>query len=207
MGKLLEDREFKPGTTGWTAEDLEHPEIEKLWNANHYEIVEGVLAQMPPAYFDGQASLMELVALIRNHLVRRKLKGCWAPEADFIVGETRVAKPDMVLLLSDKLEAQRAMNRRLGKTQFKYGRIRVAPTLVIESVSAGHESHDRVLKRRWYAEFGVRNYWILDGLGQTLECLILDGEEYKLDVMGRKSEKIRPQAFPGLVIPLGKIWL
>jgi Uma2 family endonuclease len=123
------------------------------------------------------------------------------------VDNERLAKPDAMLLVADDLKRQAAINSKLGKKGTKYGRIRIAPTLLIESVSIGHEKHDRSLKRRWYAEFGVKNYWILDAFRKTLECLILEGGSYKLDVMGRKSEKIRPRAFRGLVISLGKIWV
>lgn len=207
MGKLLQDREFKAGSTGWTVRDLDDPEIERLWNSNHFEIVEGVLAEMPPAYFDGQASLMNLIMTVQAHMARRKIRGSWATEVDFIVGEAKVARPDVMLLLNDKLREQASIQLKRGPNQMKYGRVRVAPTLVIESVSPGHEKHDRILKRRWYSEFGVKNYWILDGFHQTLECLILDDQAYKLDVMGRRAEKIRPKAFPGLILPLAKLWV
>jgi Uma2 family endonuclease len=207
MGKPLTEREFKPGSTGWTVQDLDDPAIERLWEASHYEIVEGVLAEMPPAYFDGHAALTRLIMMVQKHLDRRGIKGDWGSEVDFIVDVARLAKPDAMLLVQDDLKRQAAINAKVGKRGTKYGRIRVAPTLLIESVSMGHETHDRALKRRWYAEFGVRNYWILDAFRKTLECLVLDDRSYKLDVMGRKSEKIRPRAFPGLVIALGKLWV
>ena len=44
---------FEPGTTGWTASDLDDPAIEREWFRGRYEIVEGVLTKMPPAYFTG----------------------------------------------------------------------------------------------------------------------------------------------------------
>jgi Uma2 family endonuclease len=208
MGKpLTTEREFKPGSTGWTVDDLNDPLIERLWEQNHYEIVEGVLAEMPPAYFDGHGALMRLMMVVQKHLDKRGIKGDWGSEVDFIVNVERLAKPDAMLLVQGDLRRQAALNAKLGKKGTKYGRIRVAPTLLIESVSIGHEKHDRSLKRRWYAEFGVKNYWILDAFRKTLECLILEHGHYKLDVMGRKSEKVRPCSFPGLVISLGKIWV
>lgn len=47
-------RPFEPGTTGWTVHDLDDPEIERQWFEGRYEIVEGVLTKMPPAYFTGE---------------------------------------------------------------------------------------------------------------------------------------------------------
>lgn len=37
------DKPFEPGTTGWTAADLDDPRIEREWFRGRYEIVEGVL--------------------------------------------------------------------------------------------------------------------------------------------------------------------
>ena len=88
----------------------------------------------------------------------------------------------------------------------RFGRIVVPPTLVVESVSRGHELHDRETKRGWYAQAGVPHYWILDGFGRTLECLLLDGREYRVDVAGRDAEELRPSLFPRLVIRLGELW-
>ena len=82
----------------------------------------------------------------------------------------------------------------------------VPPTLVIESVSWGHEAHDRDTKRRWYAEGKIPNYWILDAQEKSLECLVLDGQDYRVDQTGRDRDEVRPAAFGGLVIPLVKLW-
>ena len=45
-------REFKPGTTGWSIDDLDDPEIERLWTGGRFEMVEGVLAEMAAPYFN-----------------------------------------------------------------------------------------------------------------------------------------------------------
>ena len=89
----------------------------------------------------------------------------------------------------------------------RFGRLIVAPNLIIESVSKGHEDHDRDVKRRWYADARVPNYWILDGYGKSLECLVFDGRSYRVDQSGKKSDVLYPSAFRGLEIPLAKIWL
>ena len=86
MTIAVEHREFIPGTTGWTVDDLDDPDIEKLWFQGRYEIVEGVLTQMAPAYFDGGSALEELLFLIRTHIEAHKLGGKLATEVDLILG-------------------------------------------------------------------------------------------------------------------------
>lgn len=87
-----------------------------------------------------------------------------------------------------------------------FGRILVPPTLVIESISLGHEAHDRETKRVWYAEARIPNYWLLDAQQRTLEWLVLAGDDYRLDSAGRDSNEVGPAMFPGLTIPLSKLW-
>jgi Uma2 family endonuclease len=52
--------------------------------------------------------------------------------------------------------------------------IDVAPDWICEIVSPSNAAHDRVRKRRLYAEHGVAFYWLLDPLERTLEALRLE---------------------------------
>lgn len=198
---------FVPGTMGWTEDDLDDPEIERQWLGGRFEIIDGVLAAMPPPYLDGGVALQSLVFVIQTHLKAQGSNGRFAPEADVVLGQDRVARVDSVYLAEPDLQQQEvAQQQRKKGRNLKYGRIRVRPTLVIESVSLGHEQHDRVTKRRWFAEFGVPNYWILNAYAKTLECLVLDGKSYRVDQQGRDNDELRPSLFPGLVIPLKEVW-
>jgi Uma2 family endonuclease len=78
--------------------------------------------------------------------------------------------------------------------------------MIVESVSRGNELHDREIKRRWYGEFGVQNYWLLDSHGRSLECLRLQGAEFVTDQLGHDHDEVKPNSFPGLVIPLRDVW-
>jgi Uma2 family endonuclease len=99
----------------------------------------------------------------------------------------------------DEAHRKRARNPRL-----RFGRIRVPPTLIIESVSIGHEDHDRETKRQWYAEAGVPNYWIISAFERSLECLKLVNEKYEIDAAGRAPEQVRPSLFPGACHSTGR---
>jgi Uma2 family endonuclease len=200
-------REFIPGTTGWSVDDLDDPEIEKLWFQGRYEIVEGVLTVMPAAYFDGGVALQNLLHLLRLHTDTHRLGSQVATEVDLILNKRRLPVVDAILLSPEDREKQKQAHSQTGRRKsLKYGRILVPPTLVIESISFGHESHDRETKRQWYAEAKIPNYWLLDAQQRSLECLVLDGSEYRVDQSGRDDVEIRPSMFPGLVIPLSKLW-
>jgi Uma2 family endonuclease len=202
-----EKREFVIGTTGWTADDLEDPEVERHWDEGRYEIVEGVLTHVAAANFDGGAALINLVTLLKAHVEAAGLGGMFAAETDVVLESMRVPRVDAVYLSAEALARQEAVNATRPRRRGRYGRVRVPPTLAIEALSPGHESHDRRTKRRWYAEAGVAHYWLLDGYEKTLECLVLQQGAYRTEQHGRASDEIRPTLFPGLIIPLGRIWL
>ena len=197
---------FEPGTTGWTASDLDDPAIEREWFRGRYEIVEGVLTKRPPAYFTGGESLFKLMVQVHQHCEAHGPKGSFATEVDIVIDEPRVAVSDAVFLTAEQRVRQDEASRRAGKKDAERTRILIPPLLIIESTSPGHELHDRRTKLRWYAEFGVANYWILDAFDRKLDCYVLESGNYRSDQSGGQSDELRPSAFPGLAIRLSELW-
>jgi Uma2 family endonuclease len=201
-----EPRPFIPGTTGWTAADLDDPRIEREWFQGRYEIIEGVLTTMPAAYFDGQFAVSNLIFLLKNHLRTLGQPSAFATEVDIVVEAARVVVADEVYLTPADREFQAAAARREGRKDLKRTRILVPPTLVIESVSPGHEDHDERLKLGWYARFGVRHYWLLNAFRGTIRCLRLDGTAYVEDANVSGNATFTTSLFPGLQIDLNEVW-
>jgi len=54
-----------------------------------------------------------------------------------------------------------------------------APDLTVEVISPGTSRHDRTRKKATCARFGVREYWIVDPLAESIEIFVLDGREYQ----------------------------
>jgi len=205
----IEERTFTPGTTGWSAEDLLDPEIERLWEIGSYEIVEGVLTIVPPAQFASSSSLLNLLFLVTRFMDDNGIEGQFGIEADYIISSHRVARTNALLLMEADFRRHRRTSQvsRRYKRKGRIGRITQPPTLVIELISLGHERHDRVVKRGWYEEAGVPHFWILDEVNQTLECYRHDAVKFMLDAKGRGDDTVRPSLFKGLSIPLQRLWI
>ena len=124
-------RPFKPGTTGWTASDLDDPQIEREWFKGHYEIVEGVLTTMPPAYFAGGNAAANLIFLLKAHSKSQKLGWRFATETDIVIDDLRVPRVDAVMLTPSDAKRQEQAARAMGKVDPKRVRILVPPTLII----------------------------------------------------------------------------
>jgi Uma2 family endonuclease len=185
---------------------LDDPQIEAQWFGGRYEIIEGVLTMMAPAYFAGGSALANLLFAIQRHLEQKGTPGRIAPDVDIIMAEARVVVADAVMMTPEDMYRQAEAVAKFMRSDPQCTRILVPPTLVIESVSPGHETHDTRTKRGWYAEFGVPNYWILDAFHRTLECLVLSAGGYQLDQFGTNVDVLRPKCFPGLGIDLKRLW-
>ena len=206
MGAAATIRPFTPGTLGWSASDLDDAEIAREWSAGSYEIVEGVLTTMSPAYFAGGNAVVNLMFLLKSYSSERGLGWRFAAEPEIIVDEIRVARADGAMLTPADAKRQEDAVRAAGKSDPKLARLLVPPTLVIESVSPGHELHDHRTKRSWYAGFGVTHYWIVDAFNRTLECLRLNGDRYDVEATGAQDDVLEPASIPGLRIPLREVW-
>ena len=79
------------------------------------------------------------------------------------------------------------------------------PDLVVEVLSQDR-ARDLVMKRGWYAEAGIPEYWILDPVNDTITVLELAGGRYvERAVLGR-NDILTTAAIPGFALPLGQIF-
>ena len=197
---------LQPGTMGWSAADLEDPQILRLWEQGRYEIIDGVLITMPAAYFRGGRCAFVLATLLRIYLRERGQRCEFAGEADIQLNQLRRVRADFACVIGDDLSRFAALKFIAEGTDWRDHALIIPPTLVIESVSKGHEAHDRETKRNWYAGFGVRLYWIVDAYAKSLECLSLKDGRYVDDGTGRGADTVTPSSMPGFIIPLTEVW-
>ncbi len=197
---------LQPGTLGWTSADVDDPAINALWSRGRYEILDGVLTVVPPAYYYGGGVADNLKFLLRTHFAGQ-VRCSTSAEVDIAVTATQVVRADAVAIWGDDLPRLESLRFPAPRTHWSEHVLTLPPTLVIEAVSQGHDAHDRQTKRRWYAGFGVRHYWIVDGLRHTLDCLLLDAGRYRDDGAGRDGAVVRPTSLDGLAIPLADVWV
>jgi len=197
---------LQPGTIGWRVSDLDDSAVEHAWFNGRYEILQGVLTVIPPAYFMGGNAPFNLLAMLKAYTKARGTGERIAMEVDVVIDDRRVVVADGVVLSHDDQRRQEAAARIAHRHDPRRTRVLVPPTLILESLSPGHEEHDLETKRGWYAEFGVSHYWVLDAYQKSLDCLRLDAGAYVVDVQGTNDGSLNPSAFPGLTIPLSEIW-
>jgi Uma2 family endonuclease len=84
--------------------------------------------------------------------------------------------------------------------------ITLVPDWVCEILSPSTASYDNIIKRRFYAEIGVRHVWYVDPARKELEvCRLVDGKWLQLGVYGA-DEKVRGEPFEEVEIDLAEWW-
>lgn len=161
---------------------------------------------MPAARFRGGSVTVMLTFILQDHLRQQHVPCKFASETDIEVSSPRVVRADAALVWGSDLAKFDALKFDDPRTDWRDYPLKLPPTLVIESISRGHELHDRRTKFRWYAEFGVQHYWIVDAYARRLDCLVLDPPSYRTDASGSGDEQVQPPAFPGLKIELRDVW-
>jgi Uma2 family endonuclease len=146
----------KPAGT-WVYEDL----FSLPDDGRRYEIIEGVLYEMPAPGWDHATTIMNLISLLlpvvtaMGGLLRTAAVDVFFEGADPV-------QPDILVLLSG------------WQGQVQQRGPQGAPDLLIEVLSPSNRGHGLVTKRALYSRAGVREYWIVDPVSQTVELLTLN---------------------------------
>ncbi len=78
------------------------------------------------------------------------------------------------------------------------------PDLVVEILSKSTGRRDRGIKKGRYEACGVREYWIVDPVGQTVEQYLQ--REGRLALVGRQVERIPLEIVGDVTVDLNRVW-
>ena len=168
--------------TGLTIADLEAmPD-----DGRRYELIGGAIVMTPAPGVDHQRVSRRLQRLLEDAWPAMEIFN--APIDLDLPGEQRV-EPDLVVV-------------ERGRTG---PRLQLPVGLVVEVVSPGSQTNDRVTKRAAYAEAGIPAYWIVDPARGVVTCLRLEGGEYRVVAEGSRVGVESPVALrvdlPALLEP------
>ena len=116
-------------------------------------------------------------------------------EAKYKVRRDRGRKPDITVYLT---------RRKLPRE----GVVTIPPDIAVEVVTATprDERRDRIEKMDEYAAFGIRYYWILDPMLQSLEVFELTGDRYARAARATEGTMRDVPGCEGLSIDLDALW-
>ena len=124
------------------------------------ELAYGVLREPPAPFFSHQQLVFRVASLLQDHVEPRGLGRVGLAPIDVILDAERalVVQPDVLFVATERLSIIR-------------DQVWGAPDLVVEVLSVGTESRDRHEKLGWYRQYGVREYWIVDLMDESVTVI------------------------------------
>jgi Uma2 family endonuclease len=160
---------------------------------DRHELIDGELFVTPMPLMKHQAVSSNIVYALEQH-VRNNALGVvrTAPTGVRLASDTLLI-PDACFVASARLAI-------LGDWL-----IEGPPDLVVEILSRGTRRRDRETKREVYARFGVREYWIIDPVANSVTILVLSGESFVEAPLG-EGDVIQSRVLPDLGLALDEVF-
>ena len=160
--------EVRPLPIRYTVDDLDFmPEDD-----NRYELIGGKLIVSHAPHLDHQKLASNLHIEFGIYL-RKNPIGIIVETPGIIFSLDDAVIPDLVFATHETIE-----KTVIGEGKKFEGKFNAAPELLIEILSYGKKDieRDRVHKRELYGKYRVKEYWVVDGMFNTIEVYRLTAE-------------------------------
>ncbi|MSQ07289.1 MAG: Uma2 family endonuclease, partial [Dehalococcoidia bacterium] len=121
-----------------------------------YQLLDGELIVAPAPNSRHQTVSRDVFIALHQFISVHRLGEVWYAPFDVVLSEHDVTQPDILFVSYDRANIITPAN------------IQGAPELVVEVLSPSTQQDDRGYKRRVYGRHGVREYWIVDPVGETI---------------------------------------
>jgi Uma2 family endonuclease len=123
---------------------------------------------MSPSPIWKHQDIVKIILFRIESYLRKNPAGKVLSDVDIYINEKNVYRPDIFFVAEEQMDI-------LGDDGYVHG----APHLVIEVLSPGTSKYDKTKKKEIYAEYGVKEYWLIDP--QTLQCtgFVNEGTSFK----------------------------
>ncbi len=190
--------EVRPLPIRYTVDDLEFmPD-----DTNRYELIGGKLFVTRMPKIDHQLLITSFLVVFAEYLHKNPIgEIVSAPGVIFSIEDSVI--PDVVFATHETIESK------VGRYGEKFdGYFTAAPEILIEILTFSKKDfeRDRVIKRDLYGKYGVKEYWVVDGMFNTIEVYRL--EEKGLDRIKRFEihESIETPILPDFSLKLTDIF-
>lgn len=165
--------------------------------ARQYELLDGEILMVPAPTTRHQLIAGNIHAMLHVHARRSGLGVVLSPPIDVVFGEgdaREIVQPDVLFVSRPRygiiVEAE----------------VRGAPDLVVEVLSPSTATRDLTYKKHLYGRYGVREYWIVDPILETLDLYASKRGSFDQPRTMRASESFSSALFEGLVISLEDVF-
>ena len=159
-----------------------------------YELIGGEFYMAPAPLIRHQVILRTLLSLLWPFVRDNGLGQVYSAPVDVIFSNEDVLQPDLIFVAADRqgIVTERACEG--------------APDLVIEILSPSTGQRDRELKRKVYANYGVKEYWLVDPESHSVQVLRLGDADFTDCGMFRSGSSISTPLLPRLELPVSDVF-
>ena len=159
-----------------------------------YEIIEGELFMVPAPIPYHQDIFRSLFRVLTDYAQSKNLGKVYSAPIDVVLSDENIVQPDILFISKQRLSIITEKN------------IQGAPDLVVEILSPGTAEKDKILKRKLYAKFGVKEFWLVDGKKKEIEVLSLQEEDLKRWKVYTGEETLCSSLWQDIRIPINEVF-
>lgn len=175
----------------WTYEDyLLLPE-----DGKRHEIIEGEHSVSPAPNRKHQRVVTRLASDLDRWARDQRFGEVYVAPFDVVFSELDIVQPDVLFFSRTNLGVLTEANAQ------------GAPDLVVEVLSESTRKRDLTIKRKLYARYGVREYWVVDPELETVTVFRGAGELGKVaELAAEGGDQLESPLLPGLALPLTELF-
>ncbi|MCC6790603.1 MAG: Uma2 family endonuclease [Thermomicrobiales bacterium] len=155
-------------------------------DGNRYELINGEIRMSPAPSTLHQTIVVQLTELLNRQVREGGLGAVFVAPFDVKLSRHLVLQPDLLFVARDRLSIVSESG------------VNGAPDLVIEVLSPSSRQFDTGAKASLYADYGVREYWIVDPNDKTISVHALRDGRYEL--INRPTDAASSHILPSLTI-------
>jgi len=159
-----------------------------------YELIEGELLMTPSPVMRHQRISRKMLIALDNHVTDNDLGEVFDAPSDVYLDNENVVQPDILFVSKERFDIISEKN------------IQGTPDLVIEIISESTAYRDLVQKKKLYARFGVKEYWIVIPEESSVDIFTLKDNAFVLHKSYGKEDILQSPLLKKLKIELKKIF-
>lgn len=160
-----------------------------------YELIEGKLYMVPAPGFYHQTISMNISHPLKEFIKENNLGTVIYAPFDVVLSETDVVQPDIIFVSKERMGLMTEKN------------LRGAPDLAIEILSSTIKERDKLVKKRLYMEYGVKEFWIVDPDKKAVEIMVLRETGYETDGIYFIDDELVSSLLKGFRLDLKEVFL
>lgn len=157
------------------------------------ELWDGELIMSPAPSFYHQEIVFRFHRALHDWVVPRQLGKVVGAPVDMVLSPRRVTQPDVVFIAASRLSIIKHV-------------IMGPADLVVEVISLGGRSRDRIEKRDLYEQYGIKEYWIVDPEAESVDVLALANDRFELAMRGAAGGTVSSRLLNGFAIPVDSLF-